>query len=476
MHQHVGTVLESTAGDVTQKAEALATHFLEAGDHQRAWKYARIAGDRSRGLYSYAAAMDLYTRAVASAAKVDDVEPREVAAVLEALGDVADLAGLSTRAIEAYRQARDWARGEPLVLASLMSKEAAIHQRVGQLTTALRIVAYARRLAAGSTPAAFSVRSRLSARRSFVHYLRSRHAEALRWSAIAVEEARASGDPADLAYAYNVRDLTLTGAGEASEEKFGELALASYEMSGDLDGQAKCLINLGIRAFQEGEWMLAAERYAEAARRCERVGDTDNEALARYDLAELMIRQRRYLEAEPLLPEAQRLARVADDVELVALIAREVAKVRLGQGRTAEARASFEAARDGLSKAGLDHELMDVTAGLAACRAQEGDLGGAISELDGVLHDARRLRDTSAFAWLYFLRGNLLARGGRWEEAEAEFIAGRDAPDPGDGGCARALNRYGLARAVALRTKTEPEGLTEAEESLRRLGVVIPTF
>lgn len=476
MHQHVGTVLESTSGDSPEKAEALATHFLEAGDHRRAWKYSRIAADRARGLYSYAVAIDLYTRAVASAAKVDDLEPREVAAVLEALGDVADLAGLSKRAIDAYRKARDWARSEPLVLASLMAKEAAMHLRVGQLTTALRIVAYARRLAAGSTPAASSVRSRLTARRAFVHSLRSRHAEALRWSAIAVEEARAGGDPADLASAYNVRELALTAAGEDSEEKFGELALASYELSGDLDGQAKCLINLGIRAFQQGEWLLAAERYAEAARRCQRVGDTDNEALARYNLAELRIRQRRYDEAEPLLPEAQRLARVADDVELIALIAREMAKVRLGQGRTVEARASFDAARDGLIKAGLDYELIDVVAGLAVCRAQEGDLPGAITELDGVLDNARRLRDTSAFAWLHFLRGNLLLRAGRWVEAEPEFIAGRDAPDPGDGGCARALNRYGLARAVAHRTQTEPEGLEEAEESLRRLGVVIPTF
>jgi tetratricopeptide (TPR) repeat protein len=309
-----------------------------------------------------------------------------------------------------------------------------------------------------------------------VHYLRSRHAEALHWSAIAVDEARAGGDPADLAYAYNLRDLTLTGAGEVSEEKFGELALASYELSGDLDGQAKCLINLGIRAFQQGEWLLAAERYAEAARRCQRVGDTDNEALARYDLAELRIRQRRFDEAGTLLPEAQRLARVADDVELVALIAREMGKARLGQGRTAEARALFDAAYEGLTKAGLGHELIDVGAGLAACRALDGDLPGAIAELDGVVHDARRLRDTSALASLHFLRGSLLVQEGRWSEAESDFVAGRDDPDPGDGGCARALNRLGLARVVSLRTQAEPEGLEEAEESLRRLGVVIPTL
>jgi tetratricopeptide (TPR) repeat protein len=357
-----------------------------------------------------------------------------------------------------------------------MSKEAAIHQRVGQLTTALRIVAYASRLAVGSSSEASSVRSRLSVRRSFVHHLRSRHTEALHWSAIAVEEARASGDPADLAYAYNARDLTLTAAGVVSEEKFGELALASYELSGDLDGQAKCLINLGIRAFQQGEWLLAAERYAEAGRRCQRVGDTDNEAIARYNLAELMIRQRRYDEAEPLLPEAQRLARVADDVELLALIARETGKVRVGQGRATEARACFEAAREGLAKAGLDHELMDVGAGLAECRALEGDIAGGVAEVDEVLLEALRLGDRSALGALHFLRGALLMRECRWAGAELAFTDGCAAPDPGDGGCTNALNRLGLARAREARLQTRPDDPDDGVESLRRLGVVIPTL
>ena len=300
---------------------------------------------------------------------MDDVDRKEVATVLEALGDVADLAGLSRRAIAAYRQARDWARGEPILLASLMNKEAALHQRVGELTTALRIVAYARRLAAGPSPEASSVRSRLSARRSFVHYLRSRHDEALRWSAIALEEAQRGVDASALAYAYNLRELTLSAAGQVSEEKYGELALASYELSGDLMMQAKCLNNLGIRAFQEGAWPLAAERYAEAARRSQRVGDTANEANCIYNLAELRVRQRRFDEAEPLLAEAHQLARVADDVEGLALIALETGKMRVGQGRAGAARLSFEAAREGFTKAGLDHELLDVGAGLAECCA-----------------------------------------------------------------------------------------------------------
>jgi class 3 adenylate cyclase/tetratricopeptide (TPR) repeat protein len=476
MHLRVGAVLEATAGDDAKVAERLSTHFFEGGDHQRAWTYARRAADRARGLYSYAAAIELYERAIASAEKVEGVERRDVASALESLGDVADLAGLSQRGIAAYRKARKWAREDPVLLATLMSKEAAIHQRVGSLTTALRIVAHARGLVAGSAPEACAVRSRLSARVSFAHYVHSRHREALRWSAIAVDEARAGGDPAALAYAYNLRDLTLTAAGESGEERFGELALASYELSGDLEMQAKCLNNLGIRAFQEGQWLLAATRYADAAGRFRRVGDTANEANSRYNLADLHIRQGRVDDAEVLLNEALHLARVADDVELIALIARETGKMRLGQGRLAEARDSLLSAREGLGAAGLGQELLYVSAGLARCLALEGDLPGAVDAIDEVLLEAERNGGAAALAWLHYVRGDLLLRQGRWDDAERAFCAGFEAPDSGDGGCFRGLNRLGLARAGARGDAARATGAAEAEAALVRLGVVIPPW
>ena len=103
--------------------------------------------NRSRAVYSYAAALDQYQRAAYAAARVDGVPPREIADILEAQGDVADLAGLSRESIAAYRRAREFVRDDPLALAALMTKEVALHQRVGQLTTALRIIAHARRLA-----------------------------------------------------------------------------------------------------------------------------------------------------------------------------------------------------------------------------------------------------------------------------------------------------------------------------------------
>ena len=236
--------------------------------------------------------------------------------MLEATGDVADLAGLSREAIAAYRRARDFARSDPVSVASLMAKEVALHQRIGQLTTALRIVAHARGLVREESPRASRVRSQLTARLAFVSHLRARHADALRWSALAVLEAQRSGDSLAVALAFNVRDLILTGAGKVGDQPFGELALASYEKAGDLLMMSRCLINLAMRALQEGRWPLAQERLERAAELMRRVGDTAYEALVAYNLADLAIRQGRFELAEQLLMDAARYARVADDVEL----------------------------------------------------------------------------------------------------------------------------------------------------------------
>ena len=392
MHRHVGEVLEKRTADPDEVAGQLATHFVEAGDHARAWQYARRAGERSRAAYSYAEALDDYRVAVRAALQVDAVPREEVAAVLEATGDVADLAGLSREAIAAYRRARDYARADPVLVASLMAKEVALHQRVGQLTTALRIVAHARGLVREESPRASRVRSQLTARLAFVSHLRARHADALRWSALAVLEAQRSGDDLAVAFAFNVRDLILTGAGQVGDQPFGELALASYEKAGDLLGMSRCLNNLAMRALQEGRWPLAQERLERAAELFRRVGDTANEANATYNLADLAIRQGRFELAEAALMDAARYARVADDVELLALVRRETGKVRVGQARVDDARAALAEAREGLLAAGLEHETVDVDAGLAECAALEGDLATALQDDRGRHRDREPAR------------------------------------------------------------------------------------
>ncbi|HEX5969047.1 MAG TPA: adenylate/guanylate cyclase domain-containing protein [Intrasporangium sp.] len=472
MHRRVGEVLER-AEDREAVSERLSTHFFEAGDHARAWTYSRIAGDRARHSFSYPEAMGLYDRALTAARSVREIPPGEQARVLEAKGDVADLAGLSREAVDAYRRAKTLMRDDVLAVAAVTVKETRIHQRLGAFGTAIRIAGNARaRLQSIPGPLAAAERSRLASRLAVVHHLRSRHIDAVRWSRVAVEEARESDDSGALALAYNYRELISTAAGEQLDEPYGELALASYTAAGDLLGQGHSLTNLAIRSLADGDWDTAEARFDAATELFHRVGDTANEANSLYNRSDVLQRQARYDEAAPLLAAARRGGLVTDDPELVALVDRELGKVRLGQGRLADARQLLEQARSALVDLGLDHEAVDAAAAIIRCLLLEGDVKGAGIAADVLLADAAAVGADELVARIQWLRGTALMMMGNWTAARAAFEAGRDVTRRSDGGHVRALNLVGLA-AVAPHVGSDGSAdLAEAQACLTQLGVL----
>jgi tetratricopeptide (TPR) repeat protein len=228
-----------------------------------------------------------------------------------------------------------------------------------------------------------------------------------------------------------------------------------------------------MRALQEGRWPLAQERLERAAELTRRVGDTAYEAVVAYNLADLAIRQGRFGPAEVLLVAAARYARVADDVELLALVRRETGRVRVGQGRVGDARAAFAEAREGLVEAGLEHETVDVEAGLAECAALEGDLAGALKMTEEAIATATRIGHETALAGLHCMCGRLLLQQWRHDDAEHEFQLGLDSADAGEGGCVRALNLLGRSLARAGAGRPEEKDLQAALATLRELGVEV---
>ena len=329
--------------------------------------------------------------------------------VLEAKGDVAELAGLSREAVDAYRRAKKLVREDALALAALTVKETRIHQRLGAFTTAIRITTHARsRLQGIPGPQAAAERARLASRVAVVDHIRARHADALHWSRLAVEEARESADPSALALAYNYRALIVTAAGQQPDEPYGELALASYTAAGDLLGQGHTLTNLAIRSVADGDWDTAESRFDEATELFRRVGDTANEANALYNRSDVLQRQARFDEAEPLLAAARRGGLVTDDPELVALVDRELGKVRLGQGRTEEARELLQQARTALTELRLQNEAVDAAAALTQCLMLDGDVKEAGVAADALLADAAAVGADELVARIQWLRGTAL--------------------------------------------------------------------
>lgn len=473
MHTYAGRVIESTATDVDEVCERLSMHFFHAGDMERAWKYSLMAGRRAQAQYAHTGAIAFFERAIESA-HAAGATPEEIAIVHEALGDVRDVAGFSRDAVAAYRRGRPYRRGDPIGLATLMLKEAGVHQRLGSFVTSLRLLSHARGVLAGIPgPFADAVRSRLATRYAFGKYLQGDGRAALRWSEVGVREARASGDQDTLAFAYNTRHLACTQAGVAEDEPFGELALATYERIGDLRMQGHCLNNLAISAMQDGHWDRSAARLDRAADIFRRVGDTANEANAQYNRADLLIRQRRFAEAEQLLAAALRAAQAADDRELVALVARETGRVLAGEGRVPEALARFDAARSGLRELGLPIELIGLETALADCLTDAGDVEPAISVANEAVARAEELHADSLLAAVHRVRGRALLAAGRDDDARAAFEEGLRCPDGGDGRHEYALNLLGLARIAELHGQPEATRLLrESQRILDALGVV----
>ena len=473
LHDYAGRVIESTAPDLDEVCERLSLHFFHAGDMDRAWTYCRMAGRRAQAQYAYTAAIGFLERAIESKSAAG-VTPDEIGAVHEALGDVRDVAGFSRDAVVAYRRARPYRRGDLVGLATLMLKEAGVHQRLGSFVTSLRLLSHARGvLADQAAPDADAARSRLATRYAFGRYLQGERGAALRWSEIGVREARASGDQDALAFAYNTRHLACIQADVAEEEAYGELALAIYERLGNLRMQAHCLNNLAISALQEGRWDRSAAQLDRAADLFRRVGDTANEANAQYNRADLLIRQRRFAQAEPLLATALRAAQAADDRELVALVARETGQVLARSGRVREALSKFDAARAGLSELGLRLELISLDTALADCLTDTGDVDRAIVIANEAVARAEELHADSLLAAAHRVRGCALLAAGRDDDARAAFEEGLRCPAGGDGRHEYALNLLGLARLAERHGQPEAPRLSrEGNQILDALGVV----
>jgi class 3 adenylate cyclase/tetratricopeptide (TPR) repeat protein len=473
LHEHAGHALEAGTSNLEEISELLSMHYFHAGDYERAWTYSRMAGRRAEARYAYTAAIEYFERATESG-RTSGAAHAELAEVLEALGDVCDIAGFSRSAVAAFRRARPYRRADPVGRAALILKEAGLHQRLGEFVTSLRLLSHARGVLRDSDGSlAEATRSRLATRYGFGKYLQGDHHAAVQWSAVGVREALASGDRDALAYAYNTRHIACLHAGVAEEEPYGELALAVYEDLGDLRMQGHCLNNLAISAMHDGQWDRSGELLDRAARLFRRVGDTANEANAQYNRADLLIRQRRFAEAEPLLAAALRAAQAADDRELVALVSRESGRALAGLGRLEEAMAGFEVARAGFTELDLTHELVRLDEAVAKCLVRSGNVEAAIELARSALARAQQLHVDSALASLHRVHGEALRAALRYDEARQAFEAGLHSPDGGDGRREYALSLLGLAGLAKLEGDPDAARMaSEGEDVLNTLGVI----
>ena len=475
LHAAVGeTILE--AGALVEQAELLALHFFHAHRWPETWRFARVAGERAKEKYANVEAARFMERALEAARKLRGVEPAELAALMEDLGDVRRFAGDFRKADDAYRTARRLIV-DPIAGARLLIKQVRIAERLGRFAEALRWITRGRRFLEGiEGREAARQRAQLSAWYAAMRQAQGHHNDAISWCRRAIAEAEEAGDRDALAHAYVILDWAHVTLGRTGQEICSTKALEIYEELGDVTRQALVLNNLGAFAYFEGRWTDAVELYERGRLARERTGDPVNAALGTTNIGEILSDQGRLEEAEPLTRQALRVWKAAGDRSYVAFGTSQLGRIAARAGRFEEALSLYEQARAGQSDVGDQVGVIETDARIAECLIFRGESTEALRRVGEALARDETMGGVSVQApLLHRLRGQALMQLGRTEEARASLEESLRTAEARKASFEEALTLRALAQLAEMTGSSDAAAARRSEQILTELDVVSVT-
>ena len=470
LHARVVEELERTSGDhLDDQASTLAMHCALAGDHDRTWHYARIAGDRARERAAPADAASHYRRALVAARGCGDVGDDDVSEVTEALGEALIRAGELEAAGDTFRAAGRLRHDDPVSSARLLLRQAYVAERVGSFDRMLRLTRKASRTLEGRGGwGPMRLRAAAKVSEAYARQFQGRPEDSLALTRLAIEAAKTSADRKAQADALMLQDWALLDLGRVDQAVHSREALEIYESIGDLHGAASASNNLGVVAYFQGRWDEAVADYERMASAKERLGDSVHAATGHINVGEVRSDQGRIDEAEERFRRARRAYLAAGDTIGVAYCLAYLGRAEARAGRTEHARTRLEEARDTFAELHAERELTQTDAWIAECDLLAGRWQDAASEADRLLGTPGGEQNA---ALLHRVRGLSLARLGHLDEARAAFDRGlAHAEDEGV-----ELERALILSAIASTWPDDheaAEGSATAAKLFERLGVV----
>ncbi|MDP9164589.1 MAG: AAA family ATPase [Actinomycetota bacterium] len=464
IHQRAGEYLEARKADVA----LLALHFHEAEEHERAWRYGLLAGNRAAERSAHEEAAASYQRALAASrrAAVGVISARDLQDAFTRLGDSLYHAGHPDLARRAFRRARALSPLGPYGDPALLLREGQAQIALSRFPLALKWFSLGIRTFSYSPDFSVDLKSRLELARAGTRHRQGRHRECIRaCDAIIDEETIRDGDPRILAHAYYLLHLALTTIGSPRRADYRVAALDTYRSLGDLGGQARTLNNLGFEAYYDGRWDEALRYYSDSCRCDEADGNPVGIATSLNNIAEILSDQGDWDAAREQFHRARQMFEAANEKLWVHFVQANLGRLETRAERYTEAGGYLETAWEGVSTVGAADLLPDVELRRAELALASGDVHQA-EEFAGRAVTAGQSREMASA--LHRTRGAIALAQGNREAAHQAFTqavaAAADFPYH------RAVALLCLAR-VAKGPAERKQSHEEALRLLRDLGV-----
>jgi predicted ATPase/class 3 adenylate cyclase len=470
IHRRVGLALERRAGErADEEAAILSLHFLEAGDAERAWRYAVAAADRAAAGFANVVAAELYGRALA-AHELQPVDAAERARVLEALGDVRERFGAYEPALEAYQQARE-AHEAPLDRARLLARIAHCLDREGRYDEALQAFGEARALVSirSESGAELETLAQIEIGLASVSYRRAIYADAIEHATAAADLAERASLPATLAHALLVSGVAHTDLGRPEAVPLFEHSIAISEEHGLHRLRGSALNNLGIHHYTEGRWDDAVACYRASREAKLRAGDPLGAAVQENNVAEVLSDQGRLEEAEALFRNMVRVCRAARFPIGASLGTSNLGRLAARDGRFAEAHELFDDSAAGFAAIDAGRYVNETHARRAECLVLEGRFAEALEVASALVDAARETPFGGLEALVERTIGLALHQARRPEEGRPHLLESLRIARELEAVYERALTLRALADTKAPDADAHR---AESEALLARLGVV----
>lgn len=338
LHAAVGQRIEAAIGaEVESHASTLSLHWSEAHEHERAWAFSIMAGDRAMRLSSPSDALVAYERALQSARHTRSITRRVRSRVATKLGDAAEIAGRYDVARTAYDSARKLLPKDDPDHVPLFRKTGVVHEREGQYDRALRW--YRRGLTAADDldHAEPDEHVELSVAIAGIRFRQGRYEEC-RAAALPVADELTAPPVARLRACYVIQIASQYLGDRDLRDRYGRLGTRLADIVDEPVLEANLYNNLGISAYYEGDWDRAAELYSTSLELRDAAGDLIGSVTSLNNIGELRSDQYRLVEAGELFDEALRRASAAGYQMAVHVVRANLGRLATREGRRDDAR------------------------------------------------------------------------------------------------------------------------------------------